>query len=60
MVKNPPANAGHVEDTGSVCPWVGKIPGKGNGSPLEYTCLENPVDRGTWKVTVPGVAKSWA
>ena len=39
-------------------PWVGKIPGAGNGSPLQYSCLENPMDRGAWRATVPGMAKS--
>ena len=39
-------------------PWVGKIPGDGNGSPLQYSCLENTIDRGAWQATVHGVAKS--
>ena len=39
-------------------PWVEKIPCKGNGNPLQYSCLENPMDRGAWRVTVHGVAKS--
>ena len=39
-------------------PWVGKIPGGGNGTPLQYSCLENPTDRGAWWATVHGVAKS--
>ena len=34
-------------------------PGEGNGTPLQYSCLENPLDRGAWKATVPGVAKGW-
>ena len=38
-------------------PWVGKIPGKGNGNPFQYSCLGNPMDRGAWKATVHGVAK---
>ena len=38
--------------------WVGKIPGEGNGNPLEYSCLENPMDGGAWWATVQGVAKS--
>ena len=58
VVENPPANTGRVEDTGSV-PGLGRSPGEGNGSPLQYTCLGNPLDRGAWQVTVPGVAKSW-
>ena len=40
--------------------WVGKIPGEGNGDPLQYSCLENPTDRGTWRATAHGVAKSQA
>ena len=39
-------------------PWVGKIPGAGNGNPLQCSCLENPTDRGAWRATVHGVAKS--
>ena len=40
-------------------PWVGKIPGEGNGYPLQYSCLGNPMDRGAWRATVHGVRKSW-
>ena len=54
MVKNPPANAG---DTGSI-PGLGRPPGGGNGNPLQYSCLENPMDRGAWWATVHGVSKS--
>ena len=39
-------------------PWVGKIPGEGNGNPLQYSCLENPMDRGAWQTTVQGLAKN--
>ena len=39
-------------------PWVGKIPGGVNGNPLQYSCLENPMDRGAWRATVHGVTKS--
>ena len=39
-------------------PWVGKIPGEGNGNPLQYSCLENPMDGGAWEAAVHGVAKS--
>ena len=39
-------------------PWVGKIPWKGNGNSLQYSCLENPMDRGTWQATVHGVSKT--
>ena len=40
-------------------PWVGKIPGGGTGNPLQYSCLENPMDRGAWRATVHGVTKRW-
>ena len=40
-------------------PGFGKSPGEGNGNPLQYSCLENPRDRGAWRTTVHGVAKSW-
>ena len=53
-VKNPPANAG---DMGLIT-GLGRSPGKGNGNPLQYSCLENPMDRGAWWATVHGVAKS--
>ena len=46
-------------DLGSI-PGVGRSPGEGNGNPLQYSGLENPTDRGAWRATVPGVAKSWA
>ena len=48
-------NAG---DLGSI-PGSGRSPGEGNGNPLQYSCLENPMDGGTWWATVHGVAKSW-
>ena len=50
MIKNPPANAGDIRDPGSVA-GLGKSPGKGNDSPLQYSCLENPTDRGAWQAT---------
>ena len=53
VVKNPPANAG---DLGSL-PGLGRSPGEGNGNPLQYSCLENPKDRGAWWATVHGVAR---
>ena len=53
VVKNPPANAG---DTGSILE-SGRSPGEGNGNPLQYSCLENSMDRGTWWATVHGVMK---
>ena len=57
MVKNPPANAGDARDIGSIPGW-GRSPGEGNGNPLQYSCLENPMDRGIWQVIVQGAAKS--
>ena len=53
MVKNLPTNDGNM---GSI-PGSGRAPGKGNGKPLEYSCLRNPMDRGTWQATVYGVTK---
>ena len=44
MVKNPPANAVDIRDAGSI-PGLGRSPGEGHGNPLQYSCLENPVDR---------------
>ena len=58
MVKNPPANAGDIRDLNSI-PGLGRSPGGGNGNPLQYSCLENPMDRGAWKATVHWVTKSW-
>ena len=59
VVKNPPpANAGDIIDKGSI-PHQGRSPGEGNGNPLQYSCLENPMDRGTWRGTFHGVVKSW-
>ena len=52
------ASACNVADLGSI-PGLGRSPGEGNGNPLQYSCLENPMDRGTWWATVHGVAKSW-
>ena len=54
MVKNLPANAGDV----GLTPGLGKSPGEGNGNPLQYSCLENPMDGEAWWATVHGVAKS--
>ena len=50
VVKNPPANAEDVRGMGSV-PGVGRSPGGGHGNPLQYSCLENPTDRGAWRAT---------
>ena len=54
MVKNPPPNAG---DTDSI-PGLGRSPGEGNGSPLQYSCLGNSMDRGAWRAIVHGATKS--
>ena len=53
VVKNLPASAG---DSGSV-PGLGRLPGEGNGNPLQYSCLGNPVERGAWRAAVCGLAK---
>ena len=53
MVKNPPANAGDIKDTGSI-PGLGKSPGGGHGNPLQYSCLKNPMDGGIWQATGHG------
>ena len=55
MVKNPPANAGDM----GLIPGSGRCPGGGHGNPLQYSCLENPMDRGAWRAAVHGVTKSW-
>ena len=57
MVENPPANAGYIRDTGSI-PGSGKSPGGGYSNPLQYSYLENLMDRGAWRATVYRVAKS--
>ena len=57
MVKNSPANAGDSRDPGSI-PGSGRAPGEGNSNPLQYSCLENSMDRGAWWATVHGVTKS--
>ena len=51
VVKNTPANTGDVKDLGSI-PGSGRSPGGGHGNPLQYSCLENPMDRGAWRATV--------
>ena len=58
VVKNP-ANTGDIRDVGLI-PGLGMSPGGGHGNPLQYSCLENPMDRGAWRATVHRVAKSWA
>ena len=57
MVKKSACDAGATGDTGSI-PGSGRYPGEGNGNPLQYSCPENPMDRGAWWATAHGVAKS--
>ena len=57
VVKNPPTNTGDTRDA-SLIPGSGRSLGGGNGHPLQYSCLENPMDRGAWQATVRGVAES--
>ena len=57
VVKTPPANPGDASDSGLV-PGSGRSPGEGNGTPLQYSCLENPMDRGAWQTVIHGVTKS--
>ena len=58
VVKNSLANAGDIRDLGSI-PGSGRSPGEGHGNPLQYSCLENPRDRGVQRATVHMVTKSW-
>ena len=57
VVKNPPANAGDVRDVG-LFSWLGRAPEEGNGYSLQYSFLENSMERGAWQATVHGVAES--
>ena len=57
VVKNPPVNAGDVRDSGSI-PGLGRSPSGEHGNPLQCSCLENPMGRGAWRATVPGVIES--
>ena len=57
MVKNLPANAG--DGRGGSVPGLGRFPGGGNDNPLQYSRLENPMDRGAWRAIVQGVTKCW-
>ena len=57
VVKNLPAKVGDVREDGSIPGW-GRPPGGGHGTPLQCSCLENPMDRGLWRATVHGVAQS--
>ena len=56
VVKNPPASIGDIGDTGSI-PGLGRSPGRKHGNPLQYSCLENPMDRGAWWATVQRVQR---
>ena len=56
VVKNLPASAGDVRDMGSIPGW-GRSPREGNGNPLQYSCLKNPMDRGAWRAIVHRVTK---
>ena len=57
VVKNPPANTGDLRDADLIPGW-GRSPGGGHGNPLQYSCLENPMDRGAWWATVQGNKES--
>ena len=59
LVVENPANAGDMRSNPGFDPWVGKITGGRLSNPLQYSCLENPTDRGAWRATVHGVAKNW-
>ena len=58
VVKNPSANVGDIGDVDSI-PEPERSPGEGHVNPFQYSCLENPMDRGAWRATVHGLAKSW-
>ena len=58
LVKNPFANAGGIREVGSISE-LGRSPGGRHGNPLQYSCLENPMDIGTWQTMVHRVAKGW-
>ena len=58
VVKNLPAKAGDTRDVGLI-PGLGRYPGGGHGNLLQYCCLEKPMNRGAWRVTVHEVTKSW-
>ena len=59
LLKNLPANAGGAKDVGSI-PRSGRSSGAGHGNPLQYSCLENPMDKGAWQAAVHRATKSWA
>ena len=55
--KEPVSNEGDIRDSGLI-PGLGRFPGGGHGNPLQYPCLENPMNRGAWQATVHGITKS--
>ena len=57
MLKNPPTISEDLRDVSSI-PWLGRSLGVGNGNPLHYSCLENPMHRGAWWAAVDGISKS--
>ena len=57
MIKNLSANAEDIRDMGSI-PGLGRSPGGGHGNPLQYSCWDNPMDRGAWHANIHGVAQS--
>ena len=57
MIKNSSTNAGDIRDAGLI-PGLGRSPGGGHGNPLQYSCLEHPMDRGAWRADVDKIAKS--
>ena len=59
VVRNPPLNAGDKRNAGSIPRWGRSLGGR-HGNTLQYPCLENPMDRGTWQATVHRIAQSWA
>ena len=59
VVKNPLASAGNLRNMGSI-PGSGRPPGGGHGNPLQYSCLENPMDRGAWRATVHRAGHGWS
>ena len=58
MIKEPPSNVGDITDAGLI-PGLGRSPGGRHGNPLQYSCLENLMDRGAWRVMAHRVTKSW-
>ena len=58
VVKSPPANVGDIRDMDSISE-SGRSSGGGHGNPLQYSCQDNPMDRGAWQAMVHGVSKSW-